>query len=207
MSNNKVPKTRLQLTYKLLQTNPGDVTENELFEILNYIIETPMDILRQKTARTRIMKVLSSEDHWKNYVPKSIKPKVVDFLINLAVLDAQTDFYTFVKLIAECVIPNTFRDGRHLQVICEHLQHLYNSYVGYEEDPTNKAGRLQVFLPPRSMKSVLCSILFPAWILGRNPKYRILLIGNNTQNAIDNFGRPSLKVLGITHSAISFTKV
>lgn len=36
-------------------------------------------------------------------------------------------------------------------------------------------GRLMVFMPPRYGKSQLISQIFPAWLLGRNPDYRVIL--------------------------------
>ena len=160
------------------------VSESEQKDILDYLFETPLSLLQQAHLRKRLNKVLSK---YAEEIPNSYKEKTLNMLIKVSVIDAQNDFYSFVKIIANNVIPNPYKDGRHIQVICEELQELYESYVRSQEDPdNNKTGRLQVFLPPRSMKSVLCSILFPAWILGRNPKYRILLLGNNTQNAIDS---------------------
>jgi predicted phage terminase large subunit-like protein len=36
-------------------------------------------------------------------------------------------------------------------------------------------GRLMVFMPPRHGKSELVSVRFPAWFLGRNPNWRVIL--------------------------------
>lgn len=185
---------RTQLTFKILKATPKDLPPREFHDAIKYLCDTPDSILRDnEVLRKRIALVVGKQ--WKDVIPDQHKESIRDLLVRISIVDAQNDFYTFVKLISETVIPNTFRDGRHIQVICEQLQQLYDSYVLYEEDPSNKADRLQVFLPPRSMKSVLCSILFPAWVLGRNPKYRVLLVGNNTQNAIDNFGRPLRNLL------------
>lgn len=188
----KMIRTQNDLIFNLLRADFETLEKNEIVEILDYIIDkTPDKLLEQSVLRKRISLVFSD---CLEFFPESHNEKILEFLIKISILDANDSFYSFVKIIAENVIPNKFKDGRHIQVICEHLQDLYESYVRSQEDPTQKTERLQVFLPPRSMKSVLCSILFPAWILGKNPKYRILLLGNNTQNAIDNFGRP-LKTL------------
>ena len=45
-----------------------------------------------------------------------------------------------------------------------------------------------VFLPPRSSKSVICSKLFPAWYIGRNPEHEILTVSHSDQLSSD-FGR------------------
>ncbi len=180
--------TQNDLIFNLLRSNFKELTEGETKDVLDYIVDTPLPLLQQSHLRKRINRVvLENLDNF----PRNYSEKIRDLLLKISVIDAQNDFYSFVKMIAEVVMPNPYKDGRHIQVICEELQNLYDSYVKSLENPKeNKTGRLQVFLPPRSMKSVLCSILFPAWILGKNPKYRILLLGNNTQNAIDNFGRP-----------------
>ena len=200
--------TRKQLLVKLLEKPVESLeTSKDLDKILVYLLETPEELLIGKPKlRRKIHKYLMC------LPPEVLKGKhsedIRDFVINLTVLDAREDFYTYVKLIAENVIPNKFKDGRHIKVICKQLQKLYESYVRAQEDPENfKAERLQVFLPPRSMKSVLCSILFPSWILGRNPKYRILLIGNVTQNAIDNFGRPLKNLMSTPEYGAVFPEV
>lgn len=190
MNETKKIRTKNDLIFNLLRADFSELSESETKDILDYLFDTPASLLQQKHLRKRISKVLS--ENTKAFpTTGDYQDKALNMLIKVSIIDAQNDFYSFVKIIANNVMPNAYRDGRHIQVICEELQGLYESYVKSQEDPEKyKTGRLQVFLPPRSMKSVLCSILFPAWILGRNPKYRILLLGNNTQNAIDNFGRP-----------------
>ncbi len=184
----KTVRNTQDLIFRLLQQDFSTIPVNKLKEVIDYVVNTPEELLEQEVLRKRIAKVFSQQIV---NIPQDRKEIVIDFLLKINIIDARANFYSYVKLVASVVMPNTFRDGRHIQVICEHLQSLYESYVKYEEDPkAHITERLQVFLPPRSMKSVLCSILFPSWILGRNPKYRVLLIGNNTQNAIDIFGRP-----------------
>lgn len=190
------------LVFNLLRVNFNELTEEEIGDILEYLLKTPNSLLKIKHLRERINIVFKENLH---VFPQKHHKEVLNLLIKISVLDAREDFYSFVKLIANNVIPNEYKDGRHIQVICEELQELYNSYLRSQENPKKyKTGRLQVFLPPRSMKSVLCSILFPAWILGQNPKYRILLLGNNTQNAIDNFGRPLKNLISSQEYAAIF---
>lgn len=42
-------------------------------------------------------------------------------------------------------------------------------------DPDNPLKRLMVFMPPGSAKSTYCSVVFPAWLLGKNPGDQIIL--------------------------------
>jgi predicted phage terminase large subunit-like protein len=181
--SNKQIRTKQDLVYQLLRTPLKELDKGAIAGVLDYLLELDEDTLSNPTLRARLSKVLG--EHL-GTIPLSHMEPVRDLLIRISLLDARTNFYSFVKLIAETVIPNQFKDGRHIQLICENLQTLYESY----DNPDVRTERLQVFLPPRSMKSVLCSILFPAWILGRNPKYRIILVGNSVQTATDVFGRP-----------------
>lgn len=114
-----------------------------------------------------------------------VRSLLVELLEETLYEKAREDFYTFIKLMAPEVLPDGFINGRHIEVICKELQDI--------ESGVNK--RLMVFLPPGSMKSVLCSKLFPAWCFGRNPTWNILSIGHSTQFAEDNFGRPTKDII------------
>lgn len=48
--------------------------------------------------------------------------------------------------------------------------------------------RLAIFMPPRHGKSELCSVQFPAWYLGRNPRKEIISVSYSAELAMD-FGR------------------
>jgi predicted phage terminase large subunit-like protein len=52
----------------------------------------------------------------------------------------------------------------HMEVVCDHLQHLYNGSFD----------SLIINIPPGHSKSLLSSVLFPAWIWLHNPSYRLL---------------------------------
>lgn len=102
---------------------------------------------------------------------------------------ARIDFETFVKLMAPVVLPEKFIDGVHLTKICHKLQEVYESVVNREPK------RIQLWLPPGSMKSKIASNLFPAWCLGRSPKWCFLAIGADSDFAVDNFGRPTKELI------------
>ena len=91
--------------------------------------------------------------------------------------ESNTDFLTFVRLVAPTLVPE-FKMGNHIKIISDRLKDL-------EE---GKIKRLMVFLPPRSSKSVICSKLFPAWYIGRNPNHEILTVSHSDQLSSD-FGR------------------
>ena len=91
--------------------------------------------------------------------------------------ESKADFLTFVRQMAPTLISD-WKMGNHIKVISNKLKQL----------EAGKIKRLMVFLPPRSSKSVLCSKLFPAWYIGRNPEHEILTVSHSDQLSSD-FGR------------------
>jgi predicted phage terminase large subunit-like protein len=59
---------------------------------------------------------------------------------------------------------------------------------------TGATRRLIINLPPRHLKSVLVSIVFPAWLLGRDPRLRIAVISHGQSLARDLAHRTLLLV-------------
>ena len=82
--------------------------------------------------------------------------------------------------------------GRHIEVISEKLQQVENGEIK----------RLMVFLPPRSSKSVVCSKLFPAWYIGRNPEHELLTISHSDQLASDFVDQS--EILSIPKSSLRY---
>ena len=78
------------------------------------------------------------------------------------------DFLTFVRKVAPTLITD-WHMGRHIEVLSDKLQKVVEG----------KIKRLMVFLPPRSSKSVICSKLFPAWYIGKNPNHEILTVSHS----------------------------
>ena len=93
------------------------------------------------------------------------------------VQESKDDFITFVRQMAPMLVSD-FKMGKHIEVISEKLLQLERGDIK----------RLMVFLPPRSSKSVICSKLFPAWYIGRNPEHEILTVSHSDQLSSD-FGR------------------
>ena len=115
---------------------------------------------------------------------ENLNSNYIESYINLEVLLSQQielqcnqDFLSFVRLVAPTIVSD-FKMGRHIEIISDKLQQVENGEIK----------RLMVFLPPRSSKSVVCSKLFPAWYIGRNPKHELLTISHSDQLASD-FGR------------------
>ena len=79
--------------------------------------------------------------------------------INLAIRayadTLEKDFYEFVKDSWSTVEPHTeFKDNWHIEAVCKHLQAVADGRIR----------RLVINIPPRSMKSTLVSVMFPAWV-------------------------------------------
>jgi len=49
---------------------------------------------------------------------------------------------------------------------------------------SEKKGRLIINMPPRHTKSEFASVYFPAWIIGKFPKMKIMQVSHNTELAV-----------------------
>ena len=122
------------------------------------------------TSSTNTESIINSSDI-QSY--GNLKKALTDYVYT----KSNEDFLTFVRKEAPKIVPE-FKMGRHIQVLCHKLQQVVDG----------KCNRLMVFLPPRSSKSVICSKLFPAWYIGRNPSHEIMSVSHSDQLASD-FGR------------------
>ncbi len=86
---------------------------------------------------------------------------------------ARENFLSFVK----CVWPE-FIEGAHHRIIAKKFNDL----------ATGKINRLIVNMPPRHTKSEFASYLLPSWMVGRNPKLKIIQVTHTGELAI-RFGR------------------
>lgn len=86
----------------------------------------------------------------------------------------RADFKSFVVKVFNEVSPNSiYLDNWHVDVICHELM---NTIEG-------KQNRLIINIPPRYMKSIICSVAFPAFILGHNPKATIIAVSYSDELA------------------------
>jgi predicted phage terminase large subunit-like protein len=63
-------------------------------------------------------------------------------------------FYDFYKMAWGIMDPEPFVDGKHIRVICHHMQRAAR----------REERRVAICIPPRHSKSLLCSVAFPAWV-------------------------------------------
>jgi predicted phage terminase large subunit-like protein len=59
----------------------------------------------------------------------------------------------------------------HIDLLCEHLQALYDGTLGKQ--------RLCINVPPRTLKSFLASVAFPAWVLGKQSNDKFICTSFN----------------------------
>lgn len=132
---------------------------------------------------------------------KKQKQELTEFTWDVALKAAREDFYVFVQMMAPEFIPGgRYQHGAHIELICKELQEICFSVEKNEiqlndannDEMTNE--RLQMWVPPRSGKTMISSILFPIWCLGRNPHWYILAIGHGTDFAEKTFGGPALNL-------------
>lgn len=77
------------------------------------------------------------------------------------------DFTSFIDFAFRELYPNkTLEPSWHINCLGYHLQ---QAFFGYE-------AKLIFNLPPRTLKSMITSVAFTAWILGKNPQAQILCV-------------------------------
>lgn len=77
-----------------------------------------------------------------------------------SVLEAELSFYEFFKQAWHVIEPGVeLVDGWYLQAVADHLQ------AAFQRD----IKRLIINIPPRTNKTNLCSVAFPAWVWIHNP--------------------------------------
>lgn len=87
--------------------------------------------------------------------------------------EARKHFLPFVKLMWPEFIP-----GAHHTIMAE----------AFEKVASGEIKRLLINMPPRFTKSELSSWLLPAWLIGKNPRHK-LIQASNTEALASGFGR------------------
>ena len=78
----------------------------------------------------------------------------------------RNDFKSFVIKVFQTVSNDTYLDNWHIDVVCNEIEQMIDG----------KNTRLIVNLPPRNMKSIICSVALPAYLLGKNPHEQIVCV-------------------------------
>ena len=104
---------------------------------------------------------------------------------------SQQDFLTFVKT----VWPD-FIEGRHHKIMGDKFNRLADGSLK----------RLIVNMPPRHTKSEFASYLLPAWLMGRNPRIKIMQTTHTAELAY-RFGRKTRNLMNSSDYSSIFEKV
>ena len=118
---------------------------------------------------------------------KKLPPDVRDKFYKIYLLNEKkkkeskmrSDFLSFVKHIWP-----DFVEGRHHKIIAQKFNDL----------ASGKIKRLIVNMPPRHTKSEFASYILPAWMVGRNPKLKIIQTTHTAELAV-RFGRKAKSLL------------
>jgi len=85
----------------------------------------------------------------------------------------RTEFKQFVRKVFSEISADTYLDNWHIDVICHEIMDMMEG----------KNNRLIVNIPPRYMKSIICSVALPAFLLGHQPETNIICVSYNDQLA------------------------
>lgn len=95
-----------------------------------------------------------------------------DMLIKI---ECESSLYSFVKHAWHQVEgENLFSDNWHIKAICEHLEACVEGKIKF----------LNINIPPRCMKSLICNIFFPAWIWLKRPSAKIFCLSGSHKLAV-----------------------
>ena len=113
----------------------------------------------------------------------AVEEKTLKLELRLAQLEkneaCRDNFLTFVKAMWP-----EFITGRHHKIIADKLERV----------ASGELKRLIINMAPRHTKSEFASFLFPAWMMGKNPKMKIIQATHTTELAV-NFGRKTKNLL------------
>ena len=85
------------------------------------------------------------------------------------------DFVSFVRKSFHVLAPSAiFHMNWHICAIAHYL----------EQVRLGKIKRLIITVPPRSLKSIMCSVAFPAFVLGQDPTKRLIVVSYGADLAI-----------------------
>lgn len=90
------------------------------------------------------------------------------------------DFYSYVQRVFYELGNDNFIPNWHLEVLCDTLEQVRRGEIK----------RLIINVPPRSLKSIVVNVAYSTWLLGHNPKERIVSASYSSELA-EKFARDS----------------
>jgi predicted phage terminase large subunit-like protein len=132
-------------------------------------------------------------------LPPEKREEVENFIFKTLTATAKNNFYDYLRIIAPLMIPEDFKDGRHLEIYCNELQKAERAVA------EGRKYKLQFELPPGAMKSLtLC--IWLSWCLGRHPKWYVIAKGGTFELATDNYGEKLRSILMLPEFCFIFTE-
>lgn len=106
-------------------------------------------------------------------------------LLNVFEAILRNDLSSFLQKSFQAVDPGgAYRHNWHIDAIAHHLEQVERGEIT----------RLIITMPPRSLKSISASVGFPAWLLGRNQRKRILAV-SYAESLAEKFALDCQKVM------------
>jgi predicted phage terminase large subunit-like protein len=103
------------------------------------------------------------------------KARIVEHLLRQNAAACEAKLSVFVRCAWHIVEPTTpYLHNWHIDAICEYL----------EAVSAGQIRRLMVNIPPRMMKSLLCTVFWPCWEWARNPGERMVFSSYNADLSI-----------------------
>ena len=106
-----------------------------------------------------------------HHLPAEFKRKALNWAL-------REDFRVFLRKAFHDVHGVQLDWNWHHEVICDDLMAAHRG----------EKRRLIINVPPRSLKSFICSVAFPAWLMGRNPRMKIIGV-SYAQDLASKFSR------------------
>ena len=78
----------------------------------------------------------------------------------------KSDFYLFFAMFWEKISSDDLVESKHIKFICDELQKLGEDVIARRKPPYDW---LLINVPPGSSKSSIISIMFPTWLLTKDP--------------------------------------
>lgn len=120
----------------------------------------------------------------------------LDFLIS--VKSAKNSLYEFLKQAWPIIEGNTpFMDNWHLEVVAQHLEVCYRREIK----------RLIINVPPRSGKTTLISIAFPAWVWLQNQEEKFVYASYANSLSLDHSRKCRMLIESNWYQSISNGKI
>lgn len=118
------------------------------------------------------------------------KAEATEILENLEALEERNTIDgAYNDLIAFCCyMQEDYIVGKHHRILADLFMELEGGLTEHEDGTTTGKDRAAVNMPPRHGKSILTSLYYPAWYLGRNPTKKVMMVSHTTDLAVD-FGR------------------